>query len=438
MCHRISFKENKGMKKNKWLIWYSLCWMLVITGCVRNQFDLQRYEEIVDEMSPVENVDENHNWQLSTTKTLMVNLTGLEDIERIQILTDNPAVTDQAAIVGDGYVSSKSVVPVSISYPNLQETLYAAAIDSEERYTIVVFDPKVKDVVNFSNPIVKKEKMPFIYQPLDFTYLYEEEYPNPGDYDYNDVVVRLSMRRTAEREVRINVELAAVGASKQLAFAIRLYGYKATDIEKVSTEDNASFDVVGGVEFPDQMRTVQKEKDLLLTGLRDEAVLNIFADAHWATGDKLSTDYGVMVRKRYNVSYTNDDTYGTFVPREITYVVTFKEGVDIDNLSLGQLDPFIIEQYNSANWEVHTYAFHNTQVLSPYPGQLISSLPWALSVPNSTFRWPLHAVAMGTRKQGARGGAYHTFEHSFGEWAEDMNEATDWYLYPDKDETYYK
>ena len=118
------------MKKNKWLIWCPLCWMLVVTGCVRNQFDLERYEEIVDEMSPVENVDENHNWQLSTTKALMVDINGLEDIERIQILTDNPAVTDLAAIVGEAYVSSKTVFSVSISYPNLQEKLYAAAIDS--------------------------------------------------------------------------------------------------------------------------------------------------------------------------------------------------------------------------------------------------------------------------------------------------------------------
>ena len=45
---------------------------------------------------------------------------------------------------------------------------------------------------------------------------------------------------------------------------------------------------------------------------------------------------------------------------------------------------------------------------------------------------------MGSRKRGARGGAYHTFEHSFGEWAEDKDEAKDWYQYPDNDETYYK
>jgi LruC domain-containing protein len=410
----------------------------VVTGCVRNQFDLQRYEEIVDEMSPVVDVDENHDWQLSTTKSLMVDLTGLEDIVRIQILTDNPVATDQATLVGEAFVTSKAVVPMTITYPNLQEKLYVAAIDSEERYTIVTFEPKVKDVVNFSNPIIDKKKLTNLNQLQIFTYLFEEEYPEPGDYDYNDIVVRLSMRRTGLQEVQINVELAAVGASKQLAFAIRLFGYKATDIEKVTTVDDVSFDVVGGVAFPDQMRTVMKEKDLLLTGIYQEAVLNIFADAHWATGDKLNSDYGVMTRKRYNVSNTKNDIYGTFIPREITYVVTFKEGVDIDNLSLGQLDPFAIEQYNSANWEIHTYAFHNSQVLSPYPGQVITSLPWALCVPNSTFRWPIHAVAIGGRKQGASSGAYHTFDHSFGEWAQDKSRSTDWYLYPDEEDTYYK
>ena len=426
------------MKKNSWLIWCSFCWMIVVTGCVRNQFDLQRYEEIVDEMSPVVDVDENHDWQLSTTKSLMVDLTGLEDIVRIQILTDNPVATDQATLVGEAFVTSKAVVPMTITYPNLQEKLYVAAIDSEERYTIVTFEPKVKDVVNFSNPIIDKKKLTNLNQLQIFTYLFEEEYPEPGDYDYNDIVVRLSMRRTGLQEVHINVELAAVGASKQLAFAIRLFGYKATDIEKVTTVDNASFDVVGGVAFPDQMRTVMKEKDLLLTGIYQEAVLNIFADAHWATGDKLNADYGVMTRKRYNVSNTKNDIYGTFIPREITYVVTFKDGVDIDYLSLGQLDPFVIEQYNSANWEIHTYAFHNSQVLSPYPGQVITSLPWALCVPNSTFRWPIHAVAIGGRKQGASSGAYHTFDHSFGEWAQDKSRSTDWYLYPDKEDTYFK
>ena len=74
------------MRYSKWQILVSFCCFccvtLLLSSCVRNQFDLQRYEEIVQELSPVDDVDENHDWQLSTTKMLTVDLSGLEDIER--------------------------------------------------------------------------------------------------------------------------------------------------------------------------------------------------------------------------------------------------------------------------------------------------------------------------------------------------------------------
>ena len=311
------------MRYKKWQILVFLCCVtMVLSSCVRNMFDEQRYQEIMDDASTVDNVDENHDWQLSTSKVLMVDVSGLEGVERIQVFSGNPLESSSASIVGEAYVLEKNVVSMAITYPTLEEVLYAAAIDSEDNYTVAPFD-------------ANKKKMPYNYQPLSYTYLYEEEYPEPGDYDYNDVALHVSMERSGEREVRINVELAAVGASEQVAFAIRLVGYRFSDIESVTTVDNALFDVVGGVEFPDQMRTVMiDKKDLLLSGLGEEAVLNIFADAHWATGDKLSADYGVMTRKRYNVSRTKNETFSTFIPREITYVVTIKEGADVNYLSL--------------------------------------------------------------------------------------------------------
>ena len=426
------------MRYKKWQILVFLCCVtMVLSSCVRNMFDEQRYQEIMDDASTVDNVDENHDWQLSTSKVLMVDVSGLEGVERIQVFSGNPLESSSASIVGEAYVLEKNVVSMAITYPTLEEVLYAAAIDSEDNYTVSPFDPSASEVVNFSHPVANKKKMPYNYQPLSYTYLYEEEYPEPGDYDYNDVAVHISIIRSALRQVRINVELAAVGASEQVAFAIRLVGYRFSDIESVTTVDNASFDVVGGVEFPDQMRTVMiDKKDLLLSGLGEEAVLNIFADAHWATGDQLSADYGVMTRKRYNVSRTKDDTFSTFIPREITYVVTIKEGADVNYLSLGQLDAFAIKEYNGVNWEIHTPSYNNSQVLFPYPGVTIKTLPWALTVPDGSFHWPLHAVSIGSRHQGARSGAYHAFDHSFGEWAEDMTKCKDWYLYPDKDEVY--
>ena len=426
------------MRYKKWQILIFLCCVtMILSSCVRNMFDEQRYQEIVDDASTVDNVDKNHDWQLSMTKTLMVDVSGVEDVERVQVFSGNPLESSSASIVGEAYVLEKNVVSMAITYPTLKEVLYAAAIDSEDNYTVAPFDPSASDVVNFSHPVANKKKMPYNYMPLSYTYLYEEEYPEAGDYDYNDVALHVSMERSGEREVRINVELAAVGASEQVAFAIRLVGYRFSDIESVTTVDNALFDVVGGVEFPDQMRTVMiDKKDLLLSGLGEEAVLNIFADAHWATGDQLSADYGVMTRKRYNVSRTKNETFSTFIPREITYVVTIKEGADVNYLSLSQLDAFAIKEYNGANWEIHTPSYNNSQVLFPYPGVTIKSLPWAFCVPDGSFHWPLHAVSIGNRKMGASFGAYHTFDHSFGEWAEDMTKCKDWYLYPDKDEVY--
>ncbi len=104
------------------------------------------------------------------------------------------------------------------------------------------------------------------------------------------------------------------------------------------------------------------------------------------------------------------------------------------------MDPFIIKGYNGANWEVHTYAYHNAQVLFPYPGQTIASLPWAFCIPNGSFRWPLHAVYIGYQVTSKRAtyGAYPYLGHSFGEWAADREESTDWYLHPDKNEIYTK
>ena len=126
------------MMYNKWQILVSFCFVTLVSSCVRNQFDLQRYEEIVQELSPVDDVDENHDWQLSTTKMLTVDLSGLEDIERIQVLTDNPTVTSQPTILGEAYVENKSNVLMSVSYPNLQESFYAAAIDNAHHLVQIV------------------------------------------------------------------------------------------------------------------------------------------------------------------------------------------------------------------------------------------------------------------------------------------------------------
>ena len=426
------------MKDKRWKILIALCGMIMALGCSPYQFDQQRYEEIVEEESPTPNVDEDHDWMMTTTKTLVVDPSGVTDVQLIRIFTENPAVTDFAEIVGGAYSSGDSKVVMNISYPIRLETLYAAAIDSEGYYTIVPFNPNSSSNINFANPVVKHQKMPYSYEAQTYVYLFEEEYPQPGDYDFNDVVLRISMERSDGQEVRFNIQLAAVGGEKQMAAAIRLAGYKYNEIESVKTEDDASFDITGVGELPDMYRTMIQDKSLLQQSLNGEAVLNLFADAHWATGDNVISDNGSILRKRYNVSYEKSDEYGTFYPREITYIVTFKDDLDVSSLSMDALDAFIIEGYNGSYWEVHTHNYAKAQVLYPHPDSDAHNLPWAFCVPYNKFCWPLHAVAIGYQVTSKRFtyGAYPYIGRSFGEWAADRTKCLDWYLYPDKYEVY--
>ena len=426
------------MKDNKWYIWVTLCCMIMASGCVRNQFDQQRYEEIVEEESPTPNVDENHDWMMSTIMTLVVDPSGVDNINLVRIFTENPAETDFAEVVDEAYSSGDNKIVMNISYPIRLETLYAAAVDSEDYYTIVSFNPNSSSSINFANPIVKHQKMPYHYLYQTYEYLYEEEYPQPGDYDFNDVVLRISMERSSNIQLRFNVQLAAVGGTKQMGAAIRLAGYKYNEIESVKTVDNASFDITGVGELPDMYRTMIQDKSLLQQSMNGEAVLNLFADAHWATGDRIISDNGSITRKRYNVSYEKSDDYGTFYPREITYIVTFKNGVDISSLTLDGLDPFIIEEYNGNKYEVHTHHYAKAQVLYPNPSSDAHNLPWAFCIPYDKFYWPLHDVAIGFQAKSKRYsyGAYPYLGRSFGEWAADRTKCLDWYLYPDKYEVY--
>lgn len=426
------------MKDIKWHIGVALCCVMMVSGCVRNQFDQQRYEEIVEDESPTPNVDEDHDWMMSTTKTLVVDPSGIENLKLVRIFTDNPAEEVSAEIVDDAYPSGDNKIVMNISYPIRLQVLYAAAIDNEDYYTIVPFNPNSSGSIDFSNPIVKHQKMSNYFVPQTYVYLYEEEYPQPGDYDFNDVVLSVSMERSDGQEVRFKIQLVAVGGTKQMGAAIRLAGYKYNEVESVKTEDDASFDITGVGELPDMYRTMIQDKSLLQQSLNGEAVLNLFADAHWATGDRIISENGSISRKRYNVSYEKSDEYGKFIPRELTYIVTFKNGVDVSSLTLDVLDAFIIEEYNGNKYEVHTHKYSKAQVLWPNPSSDPHNLPWAFCVPYDNFSWPRHAVAIGYQARSKRfsNGAYPYLGNSFGEWAADRTKCMDWYLYPDKDQVY--
>ena len=425
------------MKQIMWKTMAALCAMMVVASCGRNLYDVNEAQKIYNFSNPVDTIEANHNWQLSASKVLMVTPPENMTTERILVLTQNPRETGAAEVVGAAFVGSGNQTVVNITYPSTLHTLYVAAVDAEDKYTIVKYDVSSSSVVNFRNAIVIGEPIAYEPQPILYTYCFEEEFYFAGDFDYNDVVLRISQERTGEKEVRYHVQLAAVGASKQVAAAIRLVGTSFDNVQSVKTVDDKSFNVTAkGEAFPEQMMIVQKQTDNLLRAMTGDAVINLFVDAHWATGDAMSTDYGLMQRKKYNVTKGTDATHQMMVPREIVYIVTFKDAASANALSLGQIDPFIYTEFNGAILETHLYTYRSVQVLNAYPPSEIKSLPWALAIPYGAFRWPLDGVNIGFIMKESTFGAYGTKGHAFGEWTMDHTKALDWYLYPTENQVF--
>ena len=428
------------MKKSQLALMTAILFMIIAgSACNRNVYDQEEDQRWRDSISPVDSVDALHTWILTATKTLMVTTPDTGSIKMVKILTANPRVTGDAEVVGEAYASAGETVTMSVTYSNRQTMLYAAAVDSSDYYTITSFEPNAISVVNFDSPVLVHERMPYEPQPQIYTYCFEQQYRMNGDFDfdYNDVVLRISQERTGEKEMQYHVQLAAVGETQQMAAAIQLVGFTYDDIESVKTVDSLSFNTTNGKDVPDQILTLSKDKDFFVKGRSNEAVLNLFVDAHWATGDLLEEDFGLMKRKLYNVSKSSDGDYQVMVPRTVTYIVTFKNADKLNMASMDRLDPFMYYGFNGANFEIHLYQYRYNQTLNPYPPSAIKTLPWALCIPMSTFRWPLEGINMGfIMKESHTFGAYPNMPHSFGEWSMDHTRATDWYEYPQENQVF--
>ena len=423
--------------------------LLTNTSCLeKNLYNEDIIDTVLTIASPVDKLDTTHTWVLTSQSVYTITANINVNAKKLQILTENPREKGTATVVTQTDITDGQSVTLAASYETLRTKLYAALVDAEGAYTVTEFSTGASNV-NFNSPLFISEHLAYTPEPQEYAYCYEEEFPEPGDYDFNDLVLNISQERIADNAIQLNVKLAAVGCTSQLASAIRLVGYEYEDIDSVKTVGDVTFNK--GV--PSSILVVMKKDidKLLLKGRNNEAVINLFADAHWATGDNLPENYGVITRKEYNVAKNSSSKSQVYVPRTISYLIYFHDSSRLNNFTLDTLDPFLIEDYNGSSWEVHLGEYRGAQTLYEYTSANLKNkhLPWALKVPlnvwevsevqnrktvtvNRYFRHPLAGVNIGfyIKDKEALFGAYATRGHAFGVWASDHTQALDWYLYP--------
>ena len=406
-------------------------------SCSKDIYDEKKHYEIIKYVSPVDSVDQKHTWQLSNYNTYSVDVNAGIGVQKLELYTDNPVESINAEMLTRTFVEDGQQVELSASVPSILTTLYAALVDGDGNYTVTSFSPMVR-YVDFSNLIATKEP-PVLNKPkiMAYTYCYEEDFPEPGDYDFNDVVMRISLERTGKKEITIETTLTAVGASKPLAGALRLVGYRYEDIDSVVAVNGKTLNI----NVPKTCYELIDTDDILLKGRNKEAVINLFLDAHWAIGDDIQTVNDDFIRKKYNVARTFSDSYEVTFAKTVAYKVYFKNESALDDFTQEKIDPFLITYYAGARLEIHQDEFKDAQIFYNYNTITFKDIPWALKIPTRYFQYPLEGNQIGFRKRAEDGtaalfGAYMTMGHSFGEWVENHDSCLDWYEYPTSNRVY--
>ena len=397
----------------------------VLSSCRHFEMTNDQWREIVQYSYPVDSIDSYHTWNLLQDKalTILVKIAD-SDIRTVQVLNGNPYISEDVEILAERPCQTGQVVNPTFKTPTVTPTLYVAAVNSEGRYYVVPVD-NANEVTIGGSKVVNDGTL---HQPTyqTFTYLFEEDYPLPGDFDFNDVVLRISQHATNDSTLTIKVTLAAVGAANQIGAAIRLPQIGFSDVKGVTIEEGSRFDENYSIS-----RYFISDDELVSKGRDGSAVVNLFEDAHWCM--KAEESMGQVVRMRYNtMKYEVENEAATVPTVTRTYQLHLKPSINAYYLSLADLDPFIIVGYNGLCVEVHTYIHKYDEAIWHYtngPGDKDDRVPWALMIPCATFHYPLEGITLGTYRNGQISGAYSRYNHSFGQWGRNHNSSTDWWLY---------
>ncbi len=257
---------------------------------------------------------------------------------------------------------------------------------------------------------------PVVTSPITYSYAFEDNFPNMGDYDFNDVVMdvkwdQIRNSSNAITGITYHVTLVAVGATKQLGAGLRLYDVSKSIISSITYGgDVTSFrsTLTGMMFYPVETN--------LFEGNNSDAVIPLFDDAHKVlTG---ATDRTLMLNTGNN-KVPNADT------KTLDITITFNAPQATVPIAKENLDFFIAynsgKQVPTARNEIHLYEFRDRQ--SPVGmdnSQYITAAdnyPWAISVPE--FRYPIERTSIITAYDG------------FASWAqapkEERQQYEDWY-----------
>lgn len=238
------------------------------------------------------------------------------------------------------------------------------------------------------NPPVDPDPDPIV-DPFTYTYLFEDQWPLYGDYDMNDIVLKVEkITKTPNKsnlieKVSFDFTLQAVGASKAIAAAIMLDQTNAAEVKSVSYSDKTP------VTFNVNSSGVENGQS--------KAIIPLFDNAHFFLGRVGRGYINTEIGSAMNVPN----------PPTITVEIALASPVASTTLDVSNFNLFIITDVNtvavdaSSRKEIHvigysptskanTDLFGNNNDASSSSKYYVSkdNLAWGIVIPDA-FRWPI-------------------------------------------------
>lgn len=254
--------------------------------------------------------------------------------------------------------------------------------------------------------------------PLTLTYAFEDNYPLVGDYDFNDVVLDVTLKYDRDRDNKItatyiNISLAAAGASKTVGAGLRIIGDDAKKSITSITFEGADKERFQS-SIPGSMFSYIEEGGM---------VIPIFGSAHKV--------FGVTPGTLVNTGETTAPVYTYQIKIDHSTYSGEKPSITQENL-----DFFIAYQYKTMEkrMEVHLFEFWKYGATEAGTNQkenldLAGNNTWAICV-SEKFRYPKELINVSTENNTPC--AYPQFI----KWARDRNSNADWYKHPNSENVY--
>lgn len=257
---------------------------------------------------------------------------------------------------------------------------------------------------------------------IPYTYVFEDNYPLVGDYDFNDVVLDVvtlyhrEKKTNCIKRIQLDITLAAAGASKAVGVGLRIVGISKSDINLIKTGgDDSRFQ--GSFEDPNCLFKYSSGSHM--EDSDPSVVIPIAGEVHNVFGAELGT-----------LINTGDGVTSKAYRYEV--IIELADQSKTEPLfSKDNLDFFICYRYKGMQkrMEVHLYEFWDYGATAAGTVQqenldVAGNNTWAICVPYG-FRYPKERINI-SRTDIPDESAYPDFIH----WAKDRDTHTDWYENP--------